>query len=107
MSLGDKEIHQRRSSCAHVLRQTQPSFFAFLGTGRQSRDLFVPFQIDSQCRQNDAGIAFCSMTNLKMHSIQVHHAPMRMQATLPPRFKLLGEALVQTADGTVYFEPLP
>jgi hypothetical protein len=40
-------------------------------------------------------------------SFQVHHAPMRMQETLPPRFKLLGEGLVQTADGTVDFEPLP
>ncbi len=38
------------------------------------------------------------MTNAKMHSIQVHNAPVLLQRTLPPGIKLLGERLVQTAD---------
>jgi hypothetical protein len=40
------------------------------------------------------------MTNAEMHAIQVQDTPMRLQRTLPPRFKLLGQALVEATDRT-------
>src|SRR5260221_12163665 len=39
------------------------------------------------------------MTDAEMHAIQVEHTPMRLQRALAPRFKLLGEALVEVTDG--------
>src|SRR5215468_7911091 len=40
------------------------------------------------------------MTNAEIHAIQVQHTPMRVQRTLPPRFKLSGQALVEATDRT-------
>src|SRR6266566_2746108 len=39
------------------------------------------------------------MPNLEMDAIEVHYAPMRLQRTLTPRCELLGQRLIQTADG--------
>jgi hypothetical protein len=47
------------------------------------------------------------MTNAEMHAIQVQDTPMFLKRTLAPGVKLLGERLVQAADGTVDFERLP
>src|SRR5207244_7676316 len=38
------------------------------------------------------------MTNAEVDTIQVQHTPMRLQRTLPPRVKLLGQTLVEATD---------
>src|SRR2546425_9783730 len=40
------------------------------------------------------------MTNAEMDAIQVHDAPMRLERTLAPRFKLFGKRLVEATDRT-------
>src|SRR5260221_2526859 len=99
MSVCDQQIHLCRSSCAHVLQDTEPPLFILLCTGAPRQHFLLPFEIDSQHRQNDARIAFVPMPNLEMDAIQVHHTPMRLQSTLTPGFELLGQRLIQTADG--------
>ena len=47
------------------------------------------------------------MPNAEMHAIEVEDTPMRLQSTLPPRLILVGEALVESADGAGDFERLP
>ena len=41
-----------------------------------------------------------------MHPIQVQNAPVRLQRTLPPLLKLVGQALIEPTDGTADFEQL-
>jgi hypothetical protein len=47
------------------------------------------------------------MTNAEMDAIQVDNTPVLLQLALAPGFILLGERLVEAADGTVDFERLP
>src|SRR5689334_861965 len=74
---------------------------------RPRQHFLLAFEIDSQHRQNDARLAFFPMPDLEMDAIQVHHAPMGLQRTSTPGFKLLGQGLVQTADAAGDFEPRP
>jgi hypothetical protein len=66
---------------------------------RPRQYFLLPFEIDSQHRQNDARFAFAAMADLEMDAIEVHYAPMRLQRTLTPDFKVVGQALIQTTDG--------
>ena len=107
MTIRNQQIQLGSSSCAHILQQAQPACFVFLGTDTQCQHFLLAFQIDSQGRQNDAGITFFPMANCKMDAIELDYAPMGLQWAFAPRFKLLGERLVQTTDSTGDFLPLP
>ena len=39
------------------------------------------------------------MPNAEMHAIKVEHPPMHLQRTLPPRVKLMAQALIELTDG--------
>src|SRR5216684_188582 len=99
MSVGDDQIDLRGPSRAQILQENEPSLLAFLRAGVQCQHLFVSFQIHAQSGQDDRGIGLLTMANAEMHAIQVQHTPMLWQRTLSPSVKLLGERLVETADG--------
>jgi hypothetical protein len=107
MAIGDDQIDVGGSSSTQVLQQASPSILVLFGAGSQGEHLFVAFQIDTSCRQNDGGIGLVPMTNAEMHAIQVEDTPVFLQRTLTPGSKLLGERLVQTADCAADFEQRP
>jgi hypothetical protein len=45
-----------------------------------------------------SGISLIPMTNAEMHAIQIQNTPVRLQRTLAPDFKLVGEALVEATN---------
>jgi hypothetical protein len=67
MSIGDQQIHLGRSSCPHILRAllNQPALSSSAQTWPRQHFL-LSFEVDSQCRQNDARIAFSPMPDLEM-----------------------------------------
>lgn len=48
-----------------------------------------------------------SVTKAEMRAIEVEHLPTLMQRTLPPRFKVVREALIGAIVGAGDFERLP
>ena len=53
------------------------------------------------CCENDSGIGLLPMANMKMHPIQGEDASMRLELTLPPRFKLVAQHLVEATPALV------
>jgi hypothetical protein len=50
MPISDDQIDLGHSPLAQILEETTPAIFVFFGTRTSSKDFFVPFQIDAQCR---------------------------------------------------------
>src|SRR5512135_583586 len=92
MAMGGEQIHLDGSSCPHILRASlnQPALSSSAQT-RPGQHFLLSLQIDSQCGQKDARIAFFPLADVEMDAIQIYHMPMPRPSTSSPSPKGEGE----------------